>query len=204
MAKMDDALALAQAICWDEGYGYRLGGHAASHSDGVDCGGLVFHCLHAAGYNVADTSPGTHRMPALLTAAGFVGNQYSGNLSDLQHGDIITMNTTGHGHTCFICENIQAYVNGALGHTYCNGTIDNVALAKVEASYDWDPDPGDQNNGLGCHPEVWCHAFGNLYDPDTYDISEVYVWRDPNYTPGGGSALGKKWRRWLYALKFIV
>lgn len=192
MAKMDDAIQLAQDICWDEGYGYRLSGHAASHADGVDCGGLVFHCLHAAGYtSIPDTSPGVRYMASYLSAAGFTSMAYSGNLSDLQHGDIVTClhyNSGGsleHGHTFFLAEKINAYVNGASGHTYCDGTTGICRYAKVEASYDWDPDPGDQDNGHGCHPEVWCHAFGNLYDPDTYTQSDITIWRDPTYHPSG-------------------
>ena len=182
MAKIDDALTLAQSICWDEGYGYRLGGHAASYSDGVDCGGLVFHCLHAAGYNVADTSPGVSNMPSILTNIGFVGTQYSGNISDLEHGDIITMdNGSGGEHTCFIAKNIPAYTD----YTAYTDTIGNVSIAKVEASSSrGNTNNGDsRNNGTGAYWEVWCHAFYNVYDTGTYDPSDIYVWRDPGYTP---------------------
>ena len=189
---MNHALLLAQSICWDEGYGYKLGGNASSHSGGVDCGGLVFHCLHAAGYtSIPDTSPGVRWMAGYLSAAGFVSMPYSGNLSDLQHGDIVTClhyNSGGsleHGHTFFLAQDITAYVNGASGHNYCDGTTGICSYAKVEASYDWDPDPGDQDNGLGCHPEVWCHAFGSLYDTERYTQSDITIWRDPNYHPGG-------------------
>lgn len=190
MARMDDALTLAQSICWDEGYGYRLGGHAASHADGVDCGGLVFHCLNAAGYAVADTSPGVSNMPSILTNIGFVGTQYSGNVSDLKNGDIITMvhwvgSQVTDGHTCFIAENINAYVHGNLGWANCDGTISNCALAKVEASGTrGHTSQGDHDNGLGAYTEVWCHTFSDVYDTSTYDPTDVYVWRDPSYTPG--------------------
>ena len=186
---MNTALTLAQSICWDEGYGYRLGGHAASYADGVDCGGLVFHCLHNAGYNVADTSPGVSNMPSILTGIGFIGTQYSGNVSDLQHGDIITMvhwegSQVTAGHTCFICENINAYVNGDWGWQHCNSIVGNCALAKVEASSTrGHTAQGDHDNGLGAYTEVWCHTFSNVYDTSTYDPGDVYVWRDPNFTP---------------------
>ena len=191
---MSIALSLAESICWDEGYGYRLGGHASSYADGCDCGGLVFHCLNAAGYNVADTSPGTHNMPSILSGIGFVGFQYTGNLSDLKDGDIITMNTTGHGHTCFIGENRTGYTD-----PNANSTATGVLpLMKIEASSSrGHTAQGDsQKNGTGAYWEVWCHAFNNVYDPDTYSPSEVWVWRDPNYTPGptpGGSSR----RRWI-------
>ena len=195
---MNVALSLAQQICWDEGYGYRLGGHAASYADGVDCGGLVFHCLHHAGYNVADTSPGVSNMPNILTNIGFVGTQYSGNVSDLKHGDIITMvhwsgSQVTDGHTCFICENINAYVNGDWGWQHCNSIVGNCALAKVEASGTrGHTGQGDHDNGLGAYTEVWCHTFNNVYDPNKYDPSDVYVWRDPNFNPdnAGGGAMG--------------
>lgn len=186
---MNTALSLAQQICWDEGYGYRLGGHAASYSDGVDCGGLVFHCLHNAGYNVADTSPGVSNMPSILTNIGFVGTQYSGNVKDLKHGDIITMvhwsgSQVTAGHTCFICENINAYVNGDWGWQRCNSIVGNCALAKVEASGTrGHTSQGDHDNGLGAYTEVWCHTFSNVYDTSKYDPSDVYVWRDPNFNP---------------------
>lgn len=189
MAMMDDALALAQSICWDEGYGYRIGGHAASYSDGVDCGGLVFHCLHNAGYNVSDASPGVRNMPSILTNIGFVGTQYSGNLSDLKHGDIITMvhydsgGSVTAGHTCFIAENITAYTDPNAN----SDATGIVPLCKVEASSSrGHTAQGDsRKNGTGAYWEVWCHAFNNVYDSSTYDPSDVYVWRDPTYAPGG-------------------
>lgn len=190
---MDTALTLAQSICWDEGYGYRLGGHAASHADGVDCGGLVFHCLNAAGYAVSDTSPGVSNMPSILTNIGFVGTQYSGNVADLQNGDIITMvhyngSQVTDGHTCFIAKNINAYVHGNLGWSNCDGTIDICALAKVEASSTrGHTSQGDHDNGLGAYTEVWCHTFSDVYDTSKYDPSDVYVWRDPSYTPDSGN-----------------
>ena len=201
MAMMDDALALAQSICWDEGYGYRIGGHAASYADGVDCGGLVFHCMHNAGYAVADTSPGVHDMPALLTAIGFVGAQYSGNLNDLHHGDIITMihyesGILTDGHTTFICRNILAYTDP----TADSAATGIIPIAKVEGSSSrGHTTQGDhQKNGTGAYWEVWCHAFSNLYDSSTYDPSDVYVWRDPNYNPS--APIGDDLILWLKIL----
>lgn len=193
MAMMDDALTLAQSICWDEGYGYRLGGHAASYADGVDCGGLVFHCLHNAGYSVSDTSPGVSNMPSILTGIGFVGTQYSGNVNDLEHGDIITMvhyNSGGQvvaGHTCFIAKDITAYTDPG-ADSAATGTV---SIAKVEASSSrGHTAQGDsQKNGTGAYWEVWCHKFNSVYDTGTYDPGDVYVWRDPNYTPGGNDSI---------------
>ena len=36
---LNAAIDQAMAICWDEGYGYNLGGMAQSHAAGVDCSG---------------------------------------------------------------------------------------------------------------------------------------------------------------------
>ena len=186
MAMMDDALALAQSICWDEGYGYREGGHCASYADGTDCGGLVFHCLNQAGYSVSDTSPGVRYMNGILSGIGFNVFQYSGNLSDLQHGDIITMvhwegGVVIAGHTTFICENITAYTDPSAD----SDAVGTVSLAKVEGSSSrGHTAEGDhRKNGTGAYWEVWCHAFVNLYDSGTYLPTEVYVCRDPNYHP---------------------
>lgn len=186
MAMMDTALALAQSICWDEGYGYREGGHCASYADGVDCGGLVFHCLNYAGYGVADTSPGVRYMNGILSGIGFNVFQYDGNLDSLRHGDIITMvhyegGVVIAGHTTFICRNINAYTDPS-ADSAATGVI---PLAKVEGSSTrGHTTQGDhQKNGTGAYWEVWCHAFNELYDQGTYLPTEVYVCRDPNYTP---------------------
>ena len=42
---LNAAIDQAMAICWDEDYGYRLGGMALSYADGVDCSGLVGRVL---------------------------------------------------------------------------------------------------------------------------------------------------------------
>ena len=186
MAMMDQALTLAQNICWDEGYGYREGGHAASYSDGVDCGGLVFHCLNAAGYAVSDTSPGVRYMNGILSGIGFQVFQYSGNVSDLRHGDIITMvhyegGVVIAGHTTFIAENIAAYSDPSAD----SDNVGTIPMAKVEASSTrGHTTQGDhRKNGTGAYWEVWCHAFVNVYDSGTYLPTEVFVCRDPNYNP---------------------
>ena len=186
MAMMDDALTLAQNICWDEGYGYREGGHCASYADGVDCGGLVFHCLNAAGYAVSDTSPGVRYMKGILSVIGFQVFQYSGNVSDLRHGDIITMvhyegGVVIAGHTTFIAENIAAYSDPSAD----SDNVGTIPMAKVEASSTrGHTTQGDhRKNGTGAYWEVWCHAFVNVYDAGTYLPTEVFVCRDPNYNP---------------------
>lgn len=187
---MWQALQYAQQICWNEQIGYRLGGHAASSSDGVDCGGLVFHCLHDAGYGVADTSPGVSNMPSILSGIGFVGTQYSGNIDDLQTGDIITMvhyedGAVTHGHTCFIMRDFNAYTDANAN----SDAVGQVTIGKIEASSSrGHTASGDsRKNGTGAYWEVWCHAFNNVYDTSTYDPGDVYVWRDPNFNPSGST-----------------
>ena len=205
MAMMDDALTLAQSICWDEGYGYRHGGHAASHSDGVDCGGLVFHCLNAAGYSVSDTSPGTSNMGSLLTGIGFTEYAYDSSFQ-LQHGDIVVMNhhdtdpDKSKGHTFFYCENVLHYTDstGRTNYTSSTGSCKVEASSSRTSGYsyaDGDPgtQPGDVNNpagsgdyprnGVGAYWEVWCHSY---YGAPNYGYTdaETKVYRDPNYTPG--------------------
>ena len=185
-ADMNIALSLAQSICWDAGYGYRIGGHAASYADGVDCGGLVFHCMNAAGYSVSDASPGVHNMPSILSGIGFNGAVYNGDPTSLQHGDIITMihysgGQLTNGHTCFICRNILAYTDPS-ADSAATGVVN---LAKVEASSTrGHTAQGDhQKNGTGAYWEVWCHVPSAIYDSGTYDPTDIMVWRDPNYNP---------------------
>lgn len=181
MANIFDAIDYAMQICWNENYGYRIGGHAASYNDGVDCGGLVFHCLHRAGFSgIPDTSPGVHNMGPYLVNAGFTELAYDSSTFIPQDGDIFTMynpNVTPHeGHTFFYCENIRAYTDPNANSDH----IGNVQHAKVEASSSHGHTaPGDhRKNGTGAYYEVWCHAYNNLIDRTTYpQDSMVKVYR---------------------------
>lgn len=181
MGNVFDAINYAMAICWNENYGYRLGGHAASYTDGVDCGGLVFHCLNRAGFTgIPDTSPGVHNMGPYLVNAGFTELSYDRNTFVPQDGDIFTMynpNVTPHkGHTFFYTENIRAYTD----YTATSDHIGNVQHAKVEASDTRGHEaPGDsRRNGTGAYWEVWCHAYYQLIDHSTYpNDSMVKVYR---------------------------
>lgn len=176
MANIFDAIDYAMRICWDEGYGYRIGGHAASYADGVDCGGLVFHCLHLAGFNIPDTSPGVHNMGPYLISEGFTELAYDRNTFVPQDGDIFTMYNPPDGHTFFYCENIRAYTDANAN----SDNIGNVRHAKVEASSTrGHTAQGDsRKNGTGAYWEVWCHAYNNLVDHTTYpQDSMVKVYR---------------------------
>lgn len=193
------ALQQAQAICWDEGYGYRLGGEADSYADGVDCSGLVWKTLHDNGFSVGSYRFDTSSMGPILVSAGFTEMPYSSDYVPV-HGDIVVMNhhDTGlpgdesHGHTCYICENITAYVHGNLGYINCDGTTGICALAKVEASGTRGHiTQGDHDNGHGAYTEVWCHTYSNLFtvfdpnNPNSYSYypSEVKIYRLGGYIP---------------------
>lgn len=166
-----NAINEAMAICWNENYGYRLGGIASSYSDGVDCSGLVGHVLANNGFNYPAYHVGTINMGPALINAGFIEYQYDDSFV-MQSGDIVVLNhldMTG-GHTFFYVENITAYTDP-------NADSDNigiVAKAKVEAS-DYRNHYGDgdsRKNGTGAYWEVWCHAYNSLISG--------YDWHDPN------------------------
>ena len=136
MSSLQAAINQAISICWDEGYGYNLGGMAHSYADGVDCSGLVGRCLSdAGGYNYPTYHVGTINMKTPLQNAGFTIIPIS-SLSwldqNIKAGDIVVLNhldMTG-GHTFFYMEDIQAY-------TDYSAYSDNVGLVhrvKVEAS----------------------------------------------------------------------
>lgn len=182
---LNGALAQAQSICWDEGYGYTLGGTAASHADGVDCSGLVWRCLKENGFDMPTTRFGTSQEGAILVNAGFTEIPYSSSYVP-KHGDIVVMNhyvggSVTHGHTTFICENITAYTDASADSA--NTAV--IPLAKVEASSSrGHTAQGDsKKNGTGAYWEVWCHKYNNLFQPydpgtgDGYLTSEVFIYR---------------------------
>lgn len=185
MANVFDAINLAMQICWDERYGYNYGGHAASFANGVDCGGLVFHCLHAAGFSgIPDVSPGVRNMASYLINAGFTQLPYDRNTFVPQDGDIFCCfhpddpedpGDDAHGHTFFYCENIRAYTDPNAN----SDNIGNVRHAKVEASSTrGHAGQGDsRKNGTGAYWEVWCHAYNSLVDHSRYNDNDVKVYR---------------------------
>ena len=177
------AILQAQAICWNETIGYRLGGMALSSSDGVDCSGLIGRCLSdAGGFNYPSYHVGTINMKTPLQTAGFTiipVNDLTWLDQNIQSGDIVVLNhldLTG-GHTFFYVENIRAYTD-ASADTDTEGTV---ARVKVEASSDrgHSADGDSRKNGTGAYWEVWCHAFYQLvsgYDP-TDPNDEIYIAR---------------------------
>ena len=191
---LNAAIDQAMAICWDEGFGYNLGGMAQSHAAGVDCSGLVGRVLHDNGFNYPSYHVGTINMGPYLIAAGFTEYQYSSNFA-LQSGDIVVMNhldMTG-GHTFFYVEDIRAYTDPSA----YSANIGIVHRAKVEASdYRGNHNPGDsRRNGTGAYWEVWCHAFYEPpvqgYDPtDPGDSVKVYRYPGGYYPAKRNAAVG--------------
>ena len=196
---LNAAIDQAMEICWDEGYGYRLGGMALSHADGVDCSGLVGRVLHDNGFNYPSYHVGTINMGPALISAGFTEHNYTSNFA-MQSGDIVVMNhldLTG-GHTFFYVEDIRAYTDPGAD----SANIGIVHNAKVEASSTrGHTAAGDhRKNGNGAYWEVWCHAYSvliNGYDwTDPGDSVKVYRY------PGGytGGSLYKYGALFLYQL----
>ena len=176
------AIDQAMAICWDEGYGYHLGGMAHSYADGVDCSGLVGRVLHDNGFGYPSYHVGTINMGPALISAGFTEYNYTSSFQ-MQSGDIVVMNhldMTG-GHTFFYVEDIRAYTD----YSADSANIGIVHKAKVEASSSrGHTAQGDhRKNGNGAYWEVWCHAYSVLING--------YDWTDPGDTvrvyryPGG-------------------
>ena len=198
---LNAAIDQAMAICWDEGYGYNLGGMAQSYSAGVDCSGLIGRVLHDNGFNYPSYHVGTINMGPALIAAGFTEYNYTSNFA-MQSGDIVVMNhldMTG-GHTFFYVEDIRAYTDPSAD----SANIGIVHRAKVEASSTrGHTAQGDhRKNGNGAYWEVWCHAYSVLING--------YDWTDPGDTvrvyryPGGytGGSLYKYGALFLYHLLF--
>ena len=198
---LNAAIDQAMAICWDEGYGYNLGGMAQSHAAGVDCSGLIGRVLHDNGFNYPSYHVGTINMGPALIAAGFTEYNYSSNFA-MQSGDIVVMNhlDMSGGHTFFYVEDIRAYTDPSAD----SANIGIVHRAKVEASSTrGHTAAGDhRKNGNGAYWEVWCHAYSVLING--------YDWTDPGDTvrvyryPGGytGGSLYKYGAFFLYNLLF--
>lgn len=198
---LNAAIDQAMAICWDEGYGYNLGGMAQSHAAGVDCSGLVGRVLHDNGFNYPSYHVGTINMGPALIAAGFTEYNYTSSFQ-MQSGDIVVMNhlDMSGGHTFFYVEDIRAYTDPSAD----SANIGIVHRAKVEASSTrGHTAAGDhRKNGNGAYWEVWCHAYSVLING--------YDWTDPGDTvrvyryPGGytGGSLYKYGALFLYHLLF--
>lgn len=191
MPSLRGAVNQAMRICWDEGYGYRLGGTAKSHADGVDCSGLINRVLHDNGFKYPASHVGTIHMKSRLRSAGFkikVVSSKSQLASLIQPGDIVVMNhldMTG-GHTFIYMEDVEAYTD----YRAYSANTDIVHKVKVEAaSSRGETAQGDhRRGGTGAYWEVWVHAYYELvteYDPSDPN-DEVYIAHWPGGLDGDG------------------
>ena len=204
------AINQAISICWDEGYGYNMGGMARSYAEGVDCSGLVGRCLSdAGGFNYPSYHVGTINMETPLRNAGFTIipiTSLSWLDANIQPGDIVVLNhldMTG-GHTFFYMEDIQAYTD----YTAYSDNVGLVHRVKVEASSTrGETSPGDhRRDGTGAYWEVWVHAFWELvsgYDPDDPN-DEIYVARWPGGLQQDDLLIMKRIRDIQFRRKFNV
>lgn len=192
MPSLRGAVNQAMAICWDEGYGYELGGTATSHANGVDCSGLINRVLHDNGFKYPGYHVGTKNMKSRLKSAGFkikVVSSKSELASLIQPGDIVVMNhyPVGEGgHTFIYMEDVEAYTD----YSANSANKDIVHKVKVEASSSrGHTGQGDhRKNGTGAYWEVWTHAYYELcpdYDPSDPN-DEVYIAHWPGGLDGGG------------------
>lgn len=175
MPSIHSAVAVAVQYCFDETIGYHLGG---TFNPDTDCSGFIWQCLHDCAFNVGSSRFDTTNMGNVLRSAGFTEYRYTPSFVP-QHGDIFMYDEGGgvRGHAFFYAENVQGYVNGYQDWDHCDGTVGLCARAKVEASSSRGvyypgtetPIPGDQDNGLGAHTEVWSHTYSSL-------ISGNHVW----------------------------
>lgn len=169
---INGAIASAQAYCWDETHGYRMGGDM---NPDTDCSGLIWQSLHDNGFDVGSYRFDTSSMNRIMINAGFT--RFTLNSSFVpKHGDIFMYNESDgqggyNGHTFMYCENILAYTDP---NADSNATA-VIAKAKVEASSSrGHTTNGDsKKNGTGAYWEVWCHAYNGL----TYGSHTWYVYR---------------------------
>ena len=169
---INGAIASAQAYCWDETHGYRMGGNM---NPDTDCSGLIWQSLHDNGFDVGSYRFDTNSMNGIMINAGFTRFTWDSSFVP-KHGDILMYNEPDgqgsyNGHTFMYCENILAYTDP---NADSNATA-VIAQAKVEASSSrGQTTNGDsKKNGTGAYWEVWCHAYSGL----TYGSHTWYVYR---------------------------
>ena len=186
-------ISKAMAYCWDETHGYSQQ-YDGMGNPGFDCSGLVGRCLYEAGFNYPSYHVGTMNMDNnpmstmnTLGAAGFTIIPVTdlNNVPQLQHGDIVVMNsyltdwTLNGGHTFIYAENVTGYTSTMSGDSdYYPNVTGTVQQAKIEASsyrswHDYNTN-ADNPNASGACTQVWVHAFSVLI-PSHYDP------QDPNY-----------------------
>ena len=168
MEDLAGALTLAQQICWDETHGYTTTENGVSTgrqlNPDVDCSALVCHCLYQNGFSIYEWGDTNTIINTLQSYTGFYHTIFDPNSTPLVHGDILVSEGSGaNAHTFFYAENVLGYT----GTTSATGILPR---ARIEASSDRGHHlRGDQDNGTGCHNEVWVH-------PYSFDTSDTRVW----------------------------
>lgn len=184
-------ISKAMAYCWDETHGYSQE-YDGMGNPGFDCSGLIGRCLYEAGFNYPSYHVGTMNMDDnpmstmnTLGAAGFnlIHVTDLNNIPQLQHGDIITLNsylldwTLNGGHAFIYAENVLGYTSTMSGDSDSYpDTTGTVAQAKIEAStyrswHDYNTN-ADNPNSEGACTQVWVHAFSTLI-PSHYDPQDA-------------------------------
>lgn len=190
-----DFVDRAMAYCWDETYGYQLGGFGdAATNYTFDCSGLIGKCLYQAGFNYPSYHVGTADMVAnsmtpddWLGRAGFQEFIYTGGSFTFKPGDIVVMNHLdwSGGHAFIYMEGVYAYTSRMSGSSvnYPN-TKGTVSKCKIEASNirSWNVSTHDDPNPNGACTEVWVHdfdaasMFGNYRPSDPGDQIVIARW----------------------------
>ena len=113
---INGAIASAQAYCWDETHGYRMGGNM---NPDTDCSGLIWQSLHDNGFDVGSYRFDTNSMNGIMINAGFTRFTWDSSFVP-KHGDILMYNEPDgqgsyNGHTFMLKAYSQAVqaTNGA-------------------------------------------------------------------------------------------
>ena len=187
---LNGALASAQRWCWDESIGYHIN---HNFDPDCDCSAFVWRALHENGFDVGSSRFSTLNEYNVLVNAGFSAYVWGTDTTTAEHGDIFMYDEGGgaNGHTFFYAKNVWGYKNGTLDWDQVNGVIAICEQARIEASSSRQTSepiiPGDQDNGLGAHTEVWCHKCNP--DPIGQSSHTWYVFRwgsTPPVPPGPG------------------
>lgn len=179
---LSGALSMAQQICWDETHGYTTEVNGISTgrqlNPDCDCSSFVCHCLYQNGFNIYEWGDTNTIINTLSNYPGFLHLIFDPNSTQLVHGDILV--SEGYGasaHTFFYAENVVGYT----GNTSATGIL---SRARIEASSDrGHHQAGDQDNGSGCHNEVWVH-------PYSFDTGDTRVWHLFRWLNGPGPGPG--------------
>lgn len=172
------ALLLAQSICWDETHGYNRNPGSRELNPDTDCSYFIGYCLAQNGFNVNPNWYTGSMITDLQAYPGFTDYIWSPSFQ-WQNGDIAVYDQAPDGHAFFYAENVRGYT----GNTWqtCTSQTAILSRARIEASSNrGNTAPGDQDNGLGAHTEVWVHPF---WEPDPQYTWHVFRWQNSPTPP---------------------